>query len=184
MFLNQLYLLYLFIAFSIGIISLAIAVLYYLKTRETWVRYYLYFHLSLTVAVVADLLSIYISINLLDIHRSILRGLDYLNVFIAKYAMMVTFPVFIHSFYHVPQAKKRNLILPGHDQVEVPIIEKRTAQVLSISGDMANVMDSETYETFDMQIPEELKGQVLEGSSVLYWDILGDKVMKQVKSGE
>jgi translation initiation factor 5A len=77
--------------------------------------------------------------------------------------------------------KKRNLVLPGHDNVEVPIIEKKTAQVLSVTGDTANVMESETYETFDLEIPEELKGQVVEGCSVLYWLILDEKVMKQVK---
>jgi translation initiation factor 5A len=77
--------------------------------------------------------------------------------------------------------KKRNIVLPGHDNVEVPIIEKKTAQVLSVSGDTANVMDSETYETFDLEIPEELKGSVVEGCSVLYWLILTEKVMKQVK---
>jgi translation initiation factor 5A len=77
--------------------------------------------------------------------------------------------------------KKRVVVMPGHDSVEVPIVEKKTAQVLSISGDDANVMDSETYETFDLKIPEELKGQVAEGVSVLYWVILEDKIMKQVK---
>lgn len=78
--------------------------------------------------------------------------------------------------------KKRNIILPGHDNIEVPIIDKRTAQVLSISGNSANVMDSETYETFDLEIPEELKSDCVEGCSVLYWVILGAKVMKQIKS--
>lgn len=77
--------------------------------------------------------------------------------------------------------KKRNLVLPGHDNVEVPIIEKKTAQVLSVSGNTANVMDSETYETFDLEIPEELQGKVVEGCSVLYWLILTEKVMKQIK---
>ena len=78
--------------------------------------------------------------------------------------------------------KKRVVVMPGHDNVEVPIVEKKNAQVLSITGDTANVMDSETYETFDLKIPEELKGQVVEGCTVLYWEILDDKVMKQVKS--
>src|SRR3989344_2986674 len=54
--------------------------------------------------------------------------------------------------------RKRIVVMPGHDNVEVPIIEKRTAQVLSVHGDTANVMDSETYETFDLKIPEEFKG--------------------------
>jgi translation initiation factor 5A len=77
--------------------------------------------------------------------------------------------------------KKREGVFPGHDNVDVPVIAKKVAQVLSISGDTANVMDSATYETFDLKIPEELKGEVKEGGSVLYWVILTDKVMKQVK---
>ena len=80
--------------------------------------------------------------------------------------------------------KKRVSVMPGHDNVEVPIIEKKSAQVLSIKSDIANVMDSETYETFDLKIPEELKEQVVEGCSVLYWQILNDKVMKQIKGKE
>ena len=46
---------------------------------------------------------------------------------------------------------------------------------------MANVMDTETYEIFDLKIPEELKSEVKENSEVIYWIILNDKVMKQVK---
>ncbi len=78
--------------------------------------------------------------------------------------------------------KKRIVVMPGHDNIEVPIVEKKIAQVLSVQGDKANVMDSETYETFDLEIPEELRGQVVEGSNVLFWVILDQKVMKQVKS--
>ena len=77
--------------------------------------------------------------------------------------------------------KKRVAVMPGHENVDVPIVEKKNAQVLSIHGNTANVMDSETYETFDMEIPEELRGQVAEGSNVLYWVILNEKFMKQVK---
>ena len=78
--------------------------------------------------------------------------------------------------------KKRMVVMPGHDTVETPVIGKKTAQVLSITGDMANVMDIETYETFDMKIPDELKAEVREGCQVLYWTIMDAKVMKQVKS--
>ncbi len=77
--------------------------------------------------------------------------------------------------------KKRQLMMPGHDRVPVPIIEKKTAQVLSASGDSVNVMDNETYETFDLDIPEEFKDQIKEGSEVLYWTIMGSKIIKQVK---
>ena len=80
--------------------------------------------------------------------------------------------------------KKRETVMPAHDNVEVPIIEKKGAQVLSITGDKANVMDLETYETFDLAIPEELKSTITEGCQILYWIILDQKVMKQLKSKE
>ena len=78
--------------------------------------------------------------------------------------------------------RKRETVMPGHDNVEVPIIEKKGAQVLSINGDVASVMDMETFETLEMKIPQELKGQVVDGVEILYWEILNDKVMKQVKT--
>jgi translation initiation factor 5A len=77
--------------------------------------------------------------------------------------------------------KKRVIVMPGHDSIESPIIEKKTAQVLSVQGNKANIMDTETYETFDLDIPEELKADCVDGCNVLYWVVLDTKVMKQVK---
>nr|MCK4930342.1 translation initiation factor IF-5A [Nanoarchaeota archaeon] len=81
----------------------------------------------------------------------------------------------------IVDGRKRQIVMPGHDEIDVPIIDKKNAQVLSISGDIAQVMDSDTYETFDLKIPEELKAELTEGAVVLYWVILNDRVMKQVK---
>ena len=78
--------------------------------------------------------------------------------------------------------KKRETVMPGHDMLQTPMIDKKTSQVLSVHGDTANVMDAETYETFDLKIPEELKADCVSGSNVLYWSIIGVKIMKQVKS--
>lgn len=78
--------------------------------------------------------------------------------------------------------KKRISVYPGSEIIEIPIIEKKSAQVLSVTGNTANVMDAETFEMFDLPIPEELQGQVKENSHILYWIILNDKVMKQIKS--
>ncbi len=76
--------------------------------------------------------------------------------------------------------KKRDVVMP-HGSIEVPIIEKKTAQVLSVTGNNANVMDSESFETFDMVVPDELQGKVSEGVNVLYWKILEQRVMMQAK---
>lgn len=82
----------------------------------------------------------------------------------------------------VIDGKKRNMVAPGSDTIEVPVIDKRNAQVLSVHGDSCNVMDSESFESFDMDIPSELKDEVKENSTILYWVILRDKLMKQVKN--
>jgi translation initiation factor 5A len=76
--------------------------------------------------------------------------------------------------------KKREVVMP-HASVEVPIIGKKDAQVLSITGNKANIMDAQTFETFDLEIPEELKDKVKDGVTIIYWEILDDKIMKQVK---
>lgn len=78
--------------------------------------------------------------------------------------------------------KKRSMIVPGGDEVEVPVIEKRNAQVLSKTEASVNVMDTETYETFDLIIPDDFEGDVKEGDTVVYWVITGVNVLKQVKN--
>ncbi|MEM2115343.1 MAG: translation initiation factor IF-5A [Candidatus Woesearchaeota archaeon] len=80
--------------------------------------------------------------------------------------------------------KKRDLVLPAHDKVEVPIIEKKVAQVLSVSGEYANVMDNETYETFDLKIPEDLKDKIQVGMNIEYWSFMGTRIMRDVFGNE
>lgn len=74
--------------------------------------------------------------------------------------------------------KKKVITISGHDRFEVPMINKRNAQILSI-GDKVGVMDLESYETIELPIPEELKEQVKEGDQVEYWDIEGAKIIKR-----
>ena len=78
--------------------------------------------------------------------------------------------------------KRRNVVGPAAQNIEVPIIGKKNAQILSVNGDSANVMDMENFETFDLAIPEDMKDQATVGAVVVYWIILDDKVMKSLKS--
>ncbi|MDD3175309.1 MAG: translation initiation factor IF-5A [Candidatus Nanoarchaeia archaeon] len=77
--------------------------------------------------------------------------------------------------------RKRNVVMPGHDMIDTPVIGKRNAQVLSVNGELANLMDEETFETFDLKIPDEIKDEVVAGVTIVYWTILDDKVMKSIK---
>ena len=95
---QHLHVLYLFVTTLIGMVSLGIATAEYFKTRELLLRNYVSFHISLTLLVVSELLFSYVSLNLPALHRFILGFLEYINVFVVQYAVMVTFPLFIHAF--------------------------------------------------------------------------------------
>lgn len=77
--------------------------------------------------------------------------------------------------------QKKIHLSPSGDNVQVPIIEKKNGQVLSVHGDSATVMDNDTYETLDLKITEDFKGKVKEGVVVNYWIIMDEKVIIQVK---
>ncbi|MBU2576822.1 MAG: translation initiation factor IF-5A [Nanoarchaeota archaeon] len=81
---------------------------------------------------------------------------------------------------NIVSGKKKVQVVPGHDKFEVPMIDKRQAQVLSVSGETASIMDSENYENFDLIIPGELRGTLNEGVTVEYWNVEGDKLIKKV----
>jgi translation initiation factor 5A len=51
--------------------------------------------------------------------------------------------------------KKRSLSQPVDAKIWVPIIQRKQGQVVSVTGDDAQVMDLENYETFTMRIPED-----------------------------
>ncbi|WP_456473772.1 translation initiation factor IF-5A [Candidatus Pyrohabitans sp.] len=65
---------------------------------------------------------------------------------------------------------KRTFIAPVDAKVEFPIIDKRVGQVLSIMGDTVQIMDMETYETFEIKMPPpgDIEGELREGVEVEY----------------
>jgi len=56
-------------------------------------------------------------------------------------------------------------------KVGVPMIDKRTAQVLSIAGSTAQLMDMATYETFELPLPEDMTLEP--GKEIQYMEALG-----------
>ncbi len=80
----------------------------------------------------------------------------------------------------VMTGKKKVQVVPGHDKFEVPMVDKRQAQVLSVAGETASIMDNENFENLDLPISEDLKGHVVDGVTVEYWDIESEKLIKRV----
>lgn len=71
--------------------------------------------------------------------------------------------------------QKRSIVQPVTAKVYVPIVERKRAQVISVMGDVAQLMDLETYETFELQIPEVLKDKIEPGKEIVYIESLGKR---------
>ena len=80
--------------------------------------------------------------------------------------------------------QKRSVVHPVKHKIHVPLIDKRNAQVISVGGDSVQIMDLETYETFETALPddEEMKAQVQEGAEVEYWKAIGKSKIMRIKS--
>ncbi|MDP3881808.1 MAG: translation initiation factor IF-5A [Nanoarchaeota archaeon] len=76
--------------------------------------------------------------------------------------------------------KKKVIAVPGDTKFEVPMIDKRKAQVLSVSENTSSVMDLESFETIDIPVVEDIKGQVAVEKQVEYWDVEGKKMIMRV----
>jgi len=77
--------------------------------------------------------------------------------------------------------QKRSMLGPVGQNIEIPIIDKRTAQVLNIIGERVQLMDMESYETFELEKPPDLKGELSQGGNVLYMDVMGKRKILQVQ---
>jgi len=81
----------------------------------------------------------------------------------------------------------KEIVKPGHDSIEVPIILKKNGQILSISGENIELMDMETFETItaDLKLVDaELKEKLSAGQTVLFWQVMGKILIKQITKEE
>jgi translation initiation factor 5A len=77
--------------------------------------------------------------------------------------------------------QKRSVVHPVKHKVGIPIIDKRSAQILALMGsEVVQLMDMETYETFEMPIPEDFKNQLQPGKEILYLQAMGKRKITRV----
>lgn len=77
--------------------------------------------------------------------------------------------------------QKKSVVSPVDAKLEVPMIEKKTGQVISVTGDSVQLMDMQSYETFETPLPdeEEIRVKLTAGVEVEYWSMLGrNKIMR------
>lgn len=68
---------------------------------------------------------------------------------------------------------KHSMVSPVSANVDVPIIDKRSGQIISMSGRTLQIMDLETFEVFETEATEEEMGEkIRQGGEVEYWKVL------------
>ena len=68
---------------------------------------------------------------------------------------------------------RHSLVSPVSANVEVPLINKRSGQVISITGQALQIMDLESFEVFETSaVEEEIRDKIRQGGEVEYWQVL------------
>jgi len=75
--------------------------------------------------------------------------------------------------------KDRHITKPGDTMMMSPDVDKKIGQVVSRDGSIAQVMDMDTYETEEMELPDDLSAG--EGDEIEYWVIDDRKLVKGLK---
>jgi translation initiation factor 5A len=78
---------------------------------------------------------------------------------------------------------KRSFVNPVDTSINIPIVEKNAAQIVSMTPDGLQLMDLETYEVFEVATPkdEEIVNKLAAGKEVEYWKIMGRYKVQRVK---
>ncbi len=80
--------------------------------------------------------------------------------------------------------QKKTLLKPSDGDTEVPVIKKRKVQVVSAGDSTAQLMDPETYEVFDLPIPDELKGKLDSSMNVEVIEAMGKRAISRIIGNE
>ncbi len=79
------------------------------------------------------------------------------------------------------EGQKKTLLSPGDADVEIPIIERKNVMILSVSGNSAQVMDQQSNEVYDLELPADLVSAVAPGKEATVIEAMGRKKMERVK---
>jgi translation initiation factor 5A len=75
---------------------------------------------------------------------------------------------------------KKVFVVPGHERLEVPAVDKRKGQILSKGDGKVSLMDLENFETIEVPCPDvEVFEELQENGNCEYWDIEGEKLVKR-----
>ena len=77
---------------------------------------------------------------------------------------------------------RHSMVSPVSANVEVPLINKKSGQIISLSGQTLQIMDLETFEVFETSaVEDEIRDKITQSSEVEYWKVLDRIKIVRVK---
>ncbi len=79
---------------------------------------------------------------------------------------------------------KRSIVVPVDQRVDVPVIEKKVAQVISTTPSTIQLMDLSSYEVYEVPketIEPDIASKLSVGTEVEVWKILGRKKIMRTR---
>jgi translation initiation factor 5A len=70
---------------------------------------------------------------------------------------------------------KRSIVQPVSAKIYVPIVERKSAQLISISGNIVQLMDVKDYTMFEASVSDELLGKLEAGKEISYIESMGKR---------
>jgi translation initiation factor 5A len=78
---------------------------------------------------------------------------------------------------------RHSLVSPVSANVDVPLINKKNGQIISLSGQTLQIMDLESFEVFETSaVEDEIRDKITQGGEVEYWKVLDRIKIVRVKS--
>ncbi|MBS3817130.1 MAG: translation initiation factor IF-5A [Candidatus Thermoplasmatota archaeon] len=75
--------------------------------------------------------------------------------------------------------KKHSMLNPVTTKVRAPIIDRRKGQVVNKSGGEVNIMDMESYDTFQISVDDEMYEEIEQGQEIRYLETMGKRKITQ-----
>lgn len=82
------------------------------------------------------------------------------------------------------EGQKKTLLNPSSGTVEAPVVTKKKAQVVSVGESSMQLMDSQTYEVYELPLTDEFRGKMKPGMEVEVMEAMGRKAFSRILTNE
>lgn len=79
------------------------------------------------------------------------------------------------------EGQKKTLLTPGDANIEIPIIDRKNVLIMNVNGKNAQVMDQQSNEIYDMELPEEFISQAVAGKEAEVLEAMGRRKMERIR---